>query len=399
MKVVLIKTPEVDINSVIEILEFLRKFNGPIEFEFVDFTFDRERYYFLDRIVGHVYQFGNVIVPRQTYNPILPQQKQYLGDNDGLLFSTLFSLCKNYREVNKDRSSIVVLLTRRNNILNFYSFFDGERNAFVRVDHQNIYHGIQSGFAIAFQIVENIFAVLMNLKIDIEDYFSNEPLEEKYSDSHSETGDNQYFHEVPLGCINDLCRNKRDILFKLKSGKFCYGCLMKIIREIDKDTFLQLTAILAEVSNKFKHGDDPVIKTYLSKEDSDSYSLIIQNEKQIIFKKGNREEELQLQQVEKALYLFLLEREDGIRVKELPEYKNQLNDIYNRLWNSKGTHSAIETLCQQNGAGFNPVCSRVNTKVNSLFNYNNSKLFLITGKRGDQYKVNYPLSKIIKRWR
>lgn len=66
--------------------------------------------------------------------------------------------------------------------------------------------------------------------------------------------DYSFVHEVPIGCINDLCIYKSDIRYKILSGYICPSCRTIIKSQINDEQFAALISLL-DLSREFAHGN------------------------------------------------------------------------------------------------------------------------------------------------
>ena len=128
----------------------------------------------------------------------------------------------------------MVLLTNRKNALNWFSASDESNNIFVHAADWELYTKVNPKYAIAYQVLENVLQVLM--KADIY---------------HAP---NEFIHEIPRGCMNDLCKRKQEIIIKLQTGNICADCIARIRSEgASEAIFLALFAM----NLFFRHRTNP----------------------------------------------------------------------------------------------------------------------------------------------
>lgn len=176
MKVHLIKTPEYDITNYWEAYEVLASPAGPLNFDARAYEFNTAQFPFLK--------------------------------NKRLSWEELLALCAFYRKTFSIPSQdFIILLTNLKNDLNFFSYYDEYRNAFVQTSGWEQIINAPHKFPVAYQVVANILRILMKMPPGLP---------------------NPWFHTHTIGCMNDLCANKKEIIIKLRTGDICSECLCKM---------------------------------------------------------------------------------------------------------------------------------------------------------------------------
>ena len=178
MKVHITSTPEFDFNIVKEVVSILNKTKGFLEFS-CDEPFTNEEI--------------------SLVNPIFKSPKAI----ESLTFDEFFGLCQGYRTITKRKLNIkddeyVVMVTSIHNHKDWFSAFL-EKDIFIYGLDWEYYTKQDDKFGIAYEVLENIFQSQIKLNIDDVD---NEP----------------NIHIPSIGCINDMCMDKVDIMFKLRTA-------------------------------------------------------------------------------------------------------------------------------------------------------------------------------------
>ena len=140
---------------------------------------------------------------------------QFIEEKVPLLFEcenfeweNFFISCTDYRNENnfKEDDYLVVLTELKNNANWFSSFsFKGERTIFIHGTEWDNYIYCEPHYPIAFEVVANVLQSYSFIK-------------------HGDEIMN-FFHQEPIGCINDMCSWKVDISFKLRTADICSACL------------------------------------------------------------------------------------------------------------------------------------------------------------------------------
>ena len=137
----------------------------------------------------------------QTKRPILFEVQDYRWDD-------LFDAMNRYREENGiSDAEYVVCVTELRNLSNWFSAFDpnGKNNIFVHGDEWNYYVYAERCFPIAFEVVLNV-------------------LQRKLFPDFEKLDGHPLIHDFPRGCINDMCIDKMEIGFKMRTGDICLDC-------------------------------------------------------------------------------------------------------------------------------------------------------------------------------
>jgi hypothetical protein len=136
-------------------------------------------------------------------------------------WDTIFNACRSARQkLGLREEDFLVLLMDRRNTLNWFSSCDpqGGRNVFIHAADWDTYVACAPEHPVAFQVVENVFQILM---------FDN-------------LGDGaKFFHDPPIGCVNDMCSWKPDVTFKLRTADVCLECQRVIKDRAIPDLLLQ----------------------------------------------------------------------------------------------------------------------------------------------------------------
>ncbi len=277
MIVHLTATPEFPIETVKEVILILNETSGIMEFR--------------------------ISVPL-TVQQFSSRHKQMvdIGAIESLSFEELFELCNTVRLFRTiPDEDYVVLVTSIKNSEDWFSAFES-RNIFIHGLEWEYYTKKDAKYGIAYQVVENIFQTLLELNID-------DPKKEPN------------IHEPSIGCINDHCREKFDIMIKLRTADICDSCLKRA--EEKKVNPLIVTQIYQTINNlrqKFVSSSLLNIKTEPEK-------VIVNPDREVII--GPKK--LKLDPVNKVIFIFFLRNLDGVKTKYIYECEDNLYQIYKEV--------------------------------------------------------------------
>jgi hypothetical protein len=254
-----------------------------------------------------------------------------------LTFDEFFGLCAKHR-IDRDipDDAYVVLVTSIKNDLNWFSAFRSN-NIFIHGKEWEYYTKRDSKFGIAYQTLENIFQSQIRLNID---------------DIEKEPN----IHMKSIGCINDMCINKTEILLKLRTADICDACINRAENE-NVDTLIldHISRIIRSIREEFVNS---FRITSMVKPDN----VYIDAERTVKIGKKN----VKLDALNRVLFIFFLKNLEGVKTKLLFEREKDLYSIYKEIKDDPDEMS-IKKLVKPVGGTFETVRSRLNSAlVNQL---------------------------------
>lgn len=249
-----------------------------------------------------------------------------------LEFEEFFFLLDAHRDAFKKdimEDDFVILISTIGNTNNWFSAFKG-RDIFIHDSEWDFITNIDSKFELAYQCIENIFQSLIYLHV------------------------NEY-HETSIGCINDFCRNKSEILLKLQSGNICPKCFERAKNYGLNDLFFsQLIHTLETIRKEF------VISKRFSEEVKLDPVEVKENGEIWI---GEKQIDMEFRLL--VLYLGFLNNPVGIPSPPKCDNSKIFEKIYKEL-NDNPKESAIQMVfCKEiKGKSNNPKFLSYKTKVN-----------------------------------
>ena len=289
MKIYIIGTPEINIQLVSNVVDLLNKYNGELKF-IKHNNIDKERF--------------NIICPNI----------ENIDSSSKLSFDSLFSLCQAIRLINTDikNNDHVVLLTSLKNDKNWFSA-SFKKDTFIEINNWGEITNSDPKFGIAYQVVENIFQLLIGI-------------------NHINALKHSNVHHTDEFCINEMCVNKHKVIVKLKSADICTSCIdLAINMGVKKEKIEEILSIINYIREN-------LIARVLSKP--------VELEKVNIDEKGNimiGSNIIETQEIPKTLFIFFLKKLKGVRSDELILHIDLLFKIYSGI-KKKPVISRIEGL-------------------------------------------------------
>jgi hypothetical protein len=183
------------------------------------------------------------------------------------------------RARNIPADQFVVLLTGTRNQFNWFSAFDGVRNAYVFNDDWNELIGKTAKWPVAYSVVENVLQTLMGLNIN--------------------DLDSPYIHIESASCMNDFCQRKKQIIHKILSGNICNTCRGRLAEQgVEPGTIRQALGIFDTIRQGCMEDDG-------EEELERPHNLNINNDGLSI--PGYHINEVLMGAAQETLYIFLLE--------------------------------------------------------------------------------------------
>lgn len=303
MKVHLIKSAEVDTTLFTKVVDFLQSIPGTIEFSFdkdAIIDFDEDELYV--KRIEDKYEFERKIEMVNSMPEARCSKIDFPLERPTIKWENLFKKCEQYRNDNSiANNEFVLLLTNKPNKQNWFAALDENMpyNGFIHTDDWDYFINCSPAFPIAYEVIslmlqKHMFDGLYDVRINV--------------------------HQHPIGCINDMCIQKKDIILKLRTGDVCEDCINKIEGKISMPDLHHALNIMSSLRERMLFAQNLKRFSPLSK-------LII-NKKNRIFLADYGNIEIKLRPLEKALYFLFLKHPDGIFHSSLSEHRQELYEIY-----------------------------------------------------------------------
>lgn len=170
--------------------------------------------------------------------------------------------------------------------------------------------------------------------------------------------------------------------------------------DYDADTFFDseskelMKEIKERVEKLNKKGISTFIIKQLLKEEDDNMSRLRITKDYRIFLPDYKNLEIKMTPLPKAVFLLFLNHPEGILFKYLPDYKDELMQIYKKvkgpLFDSSSALRSIEDVTNPLSNSINEKCARVREAFVSLFDERLAKNYFIDGKRSEAKMISLP---------
>ena len=355
MKVHLIKSKELPVFKFNAICEYMKSFDGEIVFKSLDYE--------------------EIENESQEYEEDAELFKLTLEDNSPQIkedFDRFFDQCEEYRkEQSIPENELVILLTNEKNKNNFFGYpSKSMKNVFIQTSNWKDILG--EGLDDVFPIVYEISAWTLRFLL----FKSEGEMKTKISPK-------------PIGCVMDMCKEKGDFSFKIRTGDISSD-VMKLIQKknINPSYMNQLISIFEKVRKGVLFRERGGITNGLSRLELRDFGKKV---KLVLVDFGDLP--LSFEPLETAIYLLFLKVPGGVRLQgfdsELEIFKNILETVYTFKNDidfvpdliKKYTSIEQTTLLIQN-------ISRINRKLNKVIPSNIVSKYQIDGQSGENYRIS-----------
>lgn len=128
---------------------------------------------------------------------------------------------------------------------------------------------------------------------------------------------------------------------------------------------------------------------------SQPQKLVIKNYKIFL---GDEQKEVRMEPIVRAVYLLFLKHPEGIKFKDLPDYRQELCAIYNKVRPWGLTDRAIRSIEDVTNPVLNSInekCARIRKVFLSLLDSRMAENYCIRGKRGEAKRISLPRELVV----
>jgi hypothetical protein len=326
MKVYITSTPEFSFELVKEVVLLLNQTPGELEF-----------------LLG-----PPLTVPQLS---LTNSKLKLIKTIDSLSFEEFFGLCDTYRTIKEiPIDAYVVIVTSIKNNMRWFSAFK-EKNIFIHGLEWEYYTKKDAKYGIAYEVVENIFQSQIGLNIF---GVNKEP----------------HYHMESIGCINDMCMNKKDVMLKLRTADICDSCIDWAIEKKVNPLVLQHIKELIESLRKLFINSNRITSTVKP--------LVVHVDPKRSIKIGDKK--VGIVALQKVLFIFFLKNPQGVKTKLVCDHQDELFDLYKEIRKS-GVKERIERMFDSEkwpDPSFNSHKSKLNKALVRILGAKLAEFYIIT---------------------
>ena len=266
-------------------------------------------------------------------------------------WSTFFNKCETYRNNNSiPENEMVLMLTEVGNKYNWFATLDksNPNNGFVHTEDWDMFLSCPKQFPIAYEVIA---LLLHRFSFDAQ-----KPVTEQA-------------HARAIGCVSDLCMEKKDIILKMRTADVCGECMIKLKDRMPMQDIIHALGIMDSLRMKMLYAQNFKQHVELSE-------VYIDPRNSKIYLPGFSNIEIKLRPLEKALYFLFMRYPNGLFLSDLPDHRDELTEIYELI-----SHTGTRVEMRE----------RINDLVNVLSNSASEKISRI--KRAFEEAIGPDLAK------
>ena len=379
-RVHLLKSEEVDQAAYHEILQQLQSFSGPLEFvSTVDepvFEDDESTSFetYLKEIRDTSLPLPEELIAKSPMysfkRQISSEMARFIEAPEKLTrlkWDDIFDRCKSFRLKNDiSEFEFVILLTDKGNEYNWFAASNpkGGRDGFVQTSGLGFYLPGLSRASIVYLITTHILRHLM---------FTN--IREM----------SEGVHQKSVGCMNDFCGNKSELILKIRTADLCSDCVKRLEdKQVDPLLANQVFEIMEATRSEILFRD----RYSLLKKPS---RMSITGPNFTIRFPDLANIELKLDKIEKTIYLFFLGKPSGVKLNMLDEHREELTELYLKVSPTSTRDTAAKRINERtdntNTQKISETISKIRRKINDLLGNEMAEHYVIAGANGELKKI------------
>ncbi len=281
-------------------------------------------------------------------------------------WANIFEKCTEHRRINDiGDDDFVVLVTDNGNEYNWFTGHDltGKRNLFVQSSGWGFFTEGQSKYPVAYHIVTGVLRFLMIGNL-------NEMT--------------TMVHRTARGCMNDLCMEKKDVMFKMRTGDICPACIQRIsARAISPSIVSQLFGIMEATRTRLLFRDRFEVTQQVSR-------IAIRGVRKEIYLIDFGNAQFKFTPLEKTVYFFFLNHPEGVEFNRVQDYYQEMHDIYSELAPTKTSEqieASVSALCSPLDSSLSEKVSKIRSKIISVVGDRLSEFYVISGENSSPKRI------------
>ncbi len=287
-----------------------------------------------------------------------------LPDKRVLPWKDLFDLCQTARMKNGiEADSFVFILTEKPNENRFFGYLDPEhpRNGFIHAGDWERFIHCPTELPVAYHI----------LALMVQHYMVQKE------------GDLVHIlHQEPVGCVNDFCQNKREVILKMRTADICPNCMERLVKKLSPPETNHVFELLESLRIKMLFAQN-------MRQHIEPSPLVVTSENNLVIPAyGNLE--IRMTPLEKTLYLFFMRYPEGIHLTSLVEYKSELQEIYasiSSLGSLEEMRQSIDDMCNSLNNSTSEKMAKIKGHFEKALGKELAKHYYIQGKRGERKRI------------
>ena len=372
MKINLIRDRNVDQEVYAQVVDLLQSTPGAIQFK-GEFIVEEEE----EPEVQFSISFKNKIISEKSAD-IESSPKEQQMPQASMAYKPRFSWRKLFERSNIVRQTESIpeieasyLITNKENELNYFSAFDVNQptNGFIQASDWDLFIDSPAAYPIAYQVIATYLQSHMFKSMDKVQ---------------------QYTHHKPIGCLNDYCQDKSQVLLKLRTADICKNCMSILKDRVEPSILKHAIALMESLRLKMK---------FVQNIDDEQTRLKITN-KQLQFIGNFGTITISLAPMEMAIYKLFLNHKDGIRFADLIDHKDEFLNYYRTLSPNLTYDACLSTITKYirtfEDNSMSERISKIRKKIEGGLGKEQAKPFIIAGVNAEPKRIEVDREFVIK---
>ncbi len=289
-----------------------------------------------------------------------------LPDKRVLAWEDLFDLSQTARvkyAINDE--SFIFILTEKPNAHNFFGYLDPQhpKNGFVHVGDWERFIHCPKELPVAYHI----------LALMVQHYM----VENEKQLAH-------ILHREPIGCVNDFCQNKKEVILKMRTADICPKCMERLVIKLSPPELNHVFELLESLRIKMLFSQN------MRQHIEPSPLELTTDFKILIPAYGNLE--IRMKPLEKTLYILFMNHPEGIMLSDLIDHKQELYAIYQNI-SSHGSllemRHSIDDLCNYTSNSTSEKLSKIKGHFERALGKELAKHYYVQGARGERKGIAF----------
>lgn len=363
MKINLIRDRNVDQEVYAQVVDLLQSTPGAIQFK-GEFIVDEEE---VPKLRSKLVAKKDCL-NEEIFNIELSAQKQIIpaanmADRPRFSWRKLFeksNLVRKTESIPEIEASY--LITDKENELNYFSAFDVNQpnNGFIQASDWDLFIDSPAAYPIAYQVIATFLQSHM--------FKSMEEVQ-------------QYTHHKPIGCLNDYCQDKSQVLLKLRTADICKNCMSILKDRVEPSLLKHAIDLMESLRLKMK---------FVQNIDDEQTRLKITN-KQLQFIGNFGTITISLAPMEMAIYKLFLNHKEGIRFADLVDHKDEFLNYYRVLSPNLTYDACLRTITKYirtfEDNSMSERISKIRKKIEGGLGKEQAKPFIIAGVNAEPKRI------------
>lgn len=354
MKVHLLKSPELPINTFDTICDYIKSFDGDIQYQCAQ---------------NETYEEA---IELENDEHWLKQTTENFEPKNDIDNEPFFDKCDEYRNQNNiPQSELIILLTQLRNDNNYFGYVNKEmNNVFIQTSNWGGILGeeFEDQLPIAYEIAVWTLRHLL-FKVRGEMICAINP--------------------ISIGCVMDMCKDKKEVSLKMRTGDISQNVMELIQKKNINPSYLnQLIKVFEKIRTGLLYRERCQILNNPSrlhlKDLKKKWRLVLVDFGDVI---------LNFEFIQMTIYLLFLKHPYGIEMRNIEDYRKEIDEIYRFICPTRKSESIIEKTVLnlssiENSSYLNGIISNIQKELRNKIPSSIIDDYLIQGERGGSYKVN-----------